>query len=241
MMFIISKLFTYLCLPPGIFIIILILAGFLAKKFKWLFFASGVLLYLISIKPVANALLKPLESFNKTEKISPKAVVVLGGGVNPKDILHAMPDAFKREVYGILISKENNLPFIFTGGGLNKEAKWIKKDVKFITSVCGCKIKTLYETKSLDTYENAKFTAELFNKKGIPKEIYLITSAYHMKRSYYLFKHFGFKIITKPIGFFSSPVISVWDFFPGEGSFHKSYKAIHEYFGILSLYLRGVI
>jgi len=41
-MFIISKLFTYLFLPPGIFILILIFAGFMAKRFKWLFLLSAL-------------------------------------------------------------------------------------------------------------------------------------------------------------------------------------------------------
>ena len=241
MIFIISKLFTFLFLPPGIFIIILLLAYFFAKKLKFLFLFSAITLYLISIKPISNILLLPLENFTHNDNIIPKAVVVLGGGVNPIDKLHASPDAFKREVYGILIAKENSLPLVFTGGGTDKEAKYVKKDINLITSTCNCKLKTYFESQSKDTYENAKFTSKLFKKIGIKKEIFLVTSAYHMKRSYYLFKYFGFKIITKPVGFLRKPINSIWDFFPNAHNFYKSYKAIHEYFGILSLKLRSVI
>jgi uncharacterized SAM-binding protein YcdF (DUF218 family) len=225
-------------LPPGIFIIILILAGIVSKR--KIFYIFALTLYLISIKPVSNLLLTPLENFRHIEPISPKAVVVLGGGVNLKDILHAYPDAFKREIYGMLLAKKYNLPLIFTGGGRDNEAKWVKKDLELIENTCNCKIKTFFEGKSRDTYENAKFSAALFKKLHLKKEIYLVTSAYHIKRSYYLFKHFGFKIITKPVGFLASPINSIWDFFPNEGSFHKSYKAIHEYFGLLSLLIRGI-
>jgi uncharacterized SAM-binding protein YcdF (DUF218 family) len=239
-MFIISKLFTYLFLPPGIFIFILLLASIYAKKFKKLFLVSALILYLISIKPISNMLLLPLESFSHKDNITPNAVVVLGGGVNPIDKLHASADAFKREVYGILIAKENSVPLIFTGGGIDNEAKYVKKDIKLITSTCNCDLKTYFESSSKDTYENAKYTSELFKKLKLKKEIFLVTSAYHMKRAYKLFKHFGFKIITKPVGFLKKPINSTWDFFPSANSFYKSYKAIHEYFGILSLKLRGI-
>jgi len=241
MIYIISKLFTYLFLPPGIFILILILAGFFAKKFKWLFFTSALILYLLSNKLISNLLIYPLEHITYKDNIQPKAVVVLGGGVNPNDVLKAYPDAFKREIYGLLLAKKYNLPFIFTGGGIKvNEAKNIKKDINLITSICNCKIKTFYENKSLDTYENAKFTAKLFKKLHLKKEIFLVTSAYHMKRSIALFKHFGFKLIPKPVGFFYNPNYTIWDIFPHEEYFHKSYKAIHEYFGLLSLIIRGI-
>ncbi len=240
-MFVISKLFTYIFLPPGIFILILIFAGTYARKFKKLFYFSALILYLLSNKFISNSLLYPLEQITYKDNISPKAVVVLGGGVNPEDKLKAYPDAFKREIYGLLLSKKHNLPFIFTGGGIKiNEAANIKKDVNLITKECGCKIKSYYENKSLDTYQNAKYTAELFEKIHLKKEIYLVTSAYHMKRSIALFKHFGFKIIPKPVGFFYKPYYTFWDIFPKEGYFHKSYKAIHEYFGLLSLIIRGI-
>ena len=241
MIYIISKLFTYLLLPPGIFILILISAGIYAKKFKKFFYFSALILYLLSNKFVANMLLFPLENIHYKDNITPKAVVVLGGGVNPIDKLKAYPDAFKREIYGLILAKKYNLPFIFTGGGIKiKEANYIKKDINLITHTCKCKIKAFYENKSLNTYQNAKFTAKLFKKLHIKKEIFLVTSAYHMKRSIALFKHFGFKIIAKPVGFFYDPNYTIWDVFPKEENFHKSYKAIHEYFGLLSLKLRGI-
>jgi uncharacterized SAM-binding protein YcdF (DUF218 family) len=240
-MFIISKLFTYLCLPPGIFVIILFLAGFYAKKAKYIFFSAAVLLWAISTKFVANLLLYPLERNFQSDSIKPKAVVVLGGGANPNDVLKAYPDAFKREIYGLLIAKKENLPFIFTGGGIHKtkEAQCVKKDINLITKTCDCKIKTYYESKSLDTYQNAKYTSALFKKLKIPKKIYLVTNAYHMKRAIILFKKFGFKIIPKPVGFYYNDEYDVWCILPSMGSFYSSYKAIHEYFGLLKATILG--
>ena len=241
-MFIISKLFTYLCLPPGIFVVILFLAAFYAKKARFIFFSAGMLLWALSSKFVANFLLYPLEHNYKSDNITPTAVVVLGGGTNSNDILKAMPDAFKREIYGLLIAKKVGLPFIFTGGGISKtkEAQNTKKDIQLITKICKLNIKTFYENKSLNTYENAKYTATLFKKLNLQKKIYLVTSAYHMKRAILLFKHFKFQINPKPVGFYYNNEYTWWDIFPNAGNFYHSYKAIHEYFGILSLYLRRI-
>jgi len=242
-MYVISKLFTYIFLPPGIFIIILFLSAFFAKRAKFIILLSAVLLWAISTKFIANLLLYPLEHTKYKDNIQPNAVVILGGGTNSKDPLKANPDAFKREIYGLILAKKNNLPFIFTGGGIGKtkEAKNVKKDIKLITSTCNCNIKAYFENRSLDTYENAKFTAKLFKKLHLNKKIYLVTSAYHMKRAIMLFKYFGFKIIPKPVGFFYNPEYTIWDIFPQMGNFYHSYKAIHEYFGILSLYFRGIV
>ena len=153
-MYTLSKLFTYIFLPPGIFIVILLLAGIFARKFSRLFFISALLLYLLSIRPVSNALLSPLENYNHHDDIIPKAVVVLGGGANPKDPIHATPEALKRVLLGIILAEKNNIPVVFTGA----ESYLIKKDVKRLTSSCKCEIKSYFEKSSKDTYQNAKFT-----------------------------------------------------------------------------------
>ncbi|ACM92072.1 conserved hypothetical protein [Nautilia profundicola AmH] len=239
-MFIISKLFTYILLPPGIFVIILFLAAIFAKKAKIVFFSAAVLLWAISTKFVANALLYPLEHGYKSDTITPSAVVVLGGGTNSRDVLKAMPDAFKREVYGLLIAKQESLPYIFTGGGIQniKEAENIKKDIDMILKTCNCDIETFYENRSLNTFQNAKYTAKLFEKLNLSKKIYLVTSAYHMKRAIMIFNNFGFQIIPKPVGFYYDNEYTFWDIFPNAGNFYHSYKAIHEYFGLIKTYLR---
>ena len=240
-MFIISKLFTYLILPPAIFIWSLIIAGFLSKKFKFYFISLGIIFYLISIAPISNLLLSPLENIPTSNQKS-NLVVVLSGGSNPNDILKSSPDAFKRLTYGIILAKQNNIPLLFTGSGIKKptEADNAKSDITLFENTFNFKLKTYYENKALDTVENAKYTLELIKKNNLPKKIYLVTSAYHMKRSIIIFKHFGFDIIPKPVGFLvNKNSYNFYDYLPNMGALNHSYKAIHEYFGILSLYLRG--
>jgi len=239
-MYLLSKLFTYLFLPPAIFIWSLIIAGFLAKKFKVLFISLGILFYLLSIKPISNLLLSPLENIPQNNDKA-NIVVVLSGGSNPNDVLKSSPDAFKRLTYGIILAKQNNIPLIFTGAGIKKpsEADNAKKDITLFEKTFNFKLKTYYETKALNTVENAKYTLQLIKKQNLPIKIYLVTSAYHMKRSIIIFKHFGFKVIAKPVGFIVNNNYNFYDFLPSMKNLHNSYKAIHEYFGILSLILRG--
>lgn len=103
------------------------------------------------------------------------------------------------------------------------------------------------EDRSLDTYENAKFSKEFFQKAGIDKPtIYLVTSAYHMKRAVTLYEHFGFRVIPSATSFQTKPeqnpkkAIYITSFMPNIWALQNSYKALHEYAGLLSLRLRGL-
>ena len=258
--YIISKLFTFLILPPGIFILVLFFAAFYAKKFKAVFLFFALCFYLLSNTFVANFLLKPLEqSYNKPLKIQKNvnAVIVLGGGnIIGSANLPLTNDAYKRAIFGIMIGKSQNLPVLFSGGGLSKKhresdafltcAKELEKpfgiDIKISKNLDTKRFSLLVESKSLDTFQNAKFTKEKFRKKGIDKPvIYLVTSAYHMKRAVMLYRHFGFKVIPSATDFkISHRDSNIWDYFPKMNAFRKSFVALHEYFGILSLALRHI-
>ncbi len=234
-MYIFSKLFTAFFLPPGIFIIALLIAGLLAKRFKGLFIALAALFYLLSIKPVANFLLAPLETPYKVPDTGAAAVVVLGGGSNPNGIIKAYPDAFKREFYGFYLAKEKGLPLIFSGGGIKKitEADNAKSDFNLIQSLSDANLTIYYENKSLNTKQNAQFTAKLFDKLKLPKKIYLVTSAYHIPRAVHYFQKEGFSVIPKAVNYKTERNLTFFDYLPNMRSLGDSYLAIHEYFGLL--------
>ncbi len=236
----VSKLFTGFFLPPGLFITLFVIIAFLSKKVRKIAIFSAILLYLISTKPIANLLLTPLET-NLTiiqQKNDTKYTILLGGGFNFEDIFKFSPHAFKREVYAFMISKETNTPLIFCGA--KKEMKAFLDDLRLFEKQFNFKITYYFPKPSLNTYQNAETASELFEKNGWKKKIYLITSAYHMKRAIMLYKHFGFEVIPKPVDFLRDYNYDYWDFLPNAGSFLKSYAAIHEYFGILSLKIRGI-
>lgn len=200
-----------------------------------MFLFFGAVMYLLSITPVKDFLLYPLERI-KTDNSTANAVVVLGGGVKKKGVIKAYPETLERLVYGLLLAKKFHLPLIYSGGGIKfNGAFYVKKDINFLCHVFGCKFKIYFEGKSLNTYQNALYTSKLFEKFHLIKNIYLVTSGYHMKRAAILFRYFGFIVHPHPVGFLYEGHYNFWDFFPKMENFYESFKAIHEYFGLLSL------
>lgn len=260
-MYIISKLFTHFFLPPGIFILALLLAVLYTKKFRFLLAAVAFIFYLLSSSYVSDALLIPLEKpFNTNLPSSDHvdAVVVLSGGsINGSKNLPLGNDSFKRVLWGLFIAKSQNLPLVFSGGGLYRqysESQAFLDSMKEFQEYLGINIPiskdlvphhfgVCVEDESLDTYQNARFSKEIFVRAKIPEPIiYLVTSAYHMKRAQILFTHFGFRVIPAATDFKAgNETKTIWDYLPNMNALKNSYTALHEYFGILSLILRRVI
>jgi len=82
----------------------------------------------------------------------------------------------------------------------------------------------------------------MFLDEGIKNPtIFLVTSAYHMKRAVKLYNHFGFTVIPAATGFkISNRPKNSWAYLPNMKAFKQSYTALHEYAGLLSLTLRGI-
>ena len=235
MVFVLSKFFTYIFLPPGIFIVILLCAFFVASRYRLLFLIGAVSLYLLSITPVKDFLISNLESVS-VDNGTANAVVVLGGGVYPKGYFKSYPNAFERVVYGLILAKKHHVPFVFSGGGIKyNESKLVRLDTKHLCNIFKCDFDIYFEGRSLDTYQNGYYTDKLFKKYGLTKNIYLVTAAYHMKRAMIIFKHFGFLVHPRPVGYFYEGKYIFWDFLPQMRNFYESYYALHEFFGILSL------
>ena len=213
------------------------------------------LLYLLSTKAVGNFLLLPFEEpYN--HKHVPQAVdamVILAGGTHGKSAnLTLGSSSFKRAMYGIMIAKRENLPIMFSGQGLNKYSESMSMkdtvdelnyyfDINLTESeeLLKDKFSIIYEAKSLNTYENAKFSKTTFSQHGIKDpSIYLVTSAFHMKRSVKLYEHFGFNIIPIATDFMTTNKTNISDFIPSNTGLQMTYYALHEYAGLLQLSLK---
>ncbi|MDD4504775.1 MAG: YdcF family protein [Sulfurospirillaceae bacterium] len=257
--YILSKVFTYSVLPPSIFIIALFLASLFAKKFRLFFFTCSALFYALSNTYVADALLSPLEKpYNvPLQETRVDALIVLSGGsTKGASNLPLGDEAYKRTMWGLMIAKSHNVPLLFSGAGVNQdysESDAFLDTIKELKTHLGIEIpidKTLkqrefslhVESKSIDTYENAKLSKMAFEREGITQPtIYLVTSAYHMRRSIKLYEHFGFKVIPAATSFqMSTRAKDAWNYLPSIGALNKSYTALHEYAGLLSLKLRGI-
>jgi len=249
-MFFLKKVITYfVLLPPGNAILLLTLVGFIVRKThpkvsKILFTAAGVL-YLLSIQPVANLLIKPLEGEFKVpppeERNKCQALVVLGGGIKlnaPFLDLKNYPaeDTFIRTVAAYRLYGEKPRPIVVSGYSVREQFPEAEVMKNLLTYLGVPPKDVIPEGKSRDTLENARYTLKVLERLKV-NTFCLITSAYHMGRAYYLFKTLGgdrFKIIPVPVDFKASSYR--WNLYlllPTSYWLNISSKALKEYFGIV--------
>jgi uncharacterized SAM-binding protein YcdF (DUF218 family) len=145
----------------------------------------------------------PLSIQQIQQQHTAQAIVILGGGLyigqeyaNQKRAGFA---SLARIHYGAYVAKATDLPIVLSG--IEAEA--------MLSSLRELGLGALFvEDKSLDTHQNAQFSAQLLQSQGI-KNIVLVTDAWHMSRSVLAFEHFGFRVLAAPTefpeGFFINP------------------------------------
>ncbi|MDR2731300.1 MAG: YdcF family protein [Treponema sp.] len=242
------KIITVLILPPGCIILsLIIMIFFLPRKSKWVPAPLLVILYLLSIQPVSDLLLLPLENayppvteneiVKNNELEGVQAIVVLGGGAvrgSPEgqghDILAS--DAFKRAVYGYTLSSTYKLPIIFSGGKVfdYEPEPEAEAAARLYQSLGLDEKKFTAESGSRNTWDNAKEIAGLEIKKAV-----LVTSAYHMKRGVYCFERNCINVIPAPTDYKCTRGMkyNTLSFLPSISSLNGSYLALHEYIGLV--------
>lgn len=245
-MFLLKKLLASLLVPPGLFILLVLIGTVFSRKHKaqmtfLLFLAAGV--YLASIAPVANFLLSPLESRYGIPAVddlrTSAAYVVLGGGTSDKGVdifgkgtLSSDSTARLAAVYRLY--RLSPKPIIISGGpAYPARAPESEIGKRFLVKLGIRNDHIMTETRSRDTQENAIYTKELCARKGFGK-IVLVTSAYHLRRAMLLFTPLFNGVTPCPAGIKSSrDNVRIRDFFPDTDSFHATSIALRERLGIL--------
>lgn len=247
-MLILGKLFTWLILPPGGIVLFALAAGFLALRRRnhliaILACASGLLLYGLSIRPVADMLLAPLEStalMAPEMTDSPSHIVVLGGGSFPAR--YARDDRLgkastARITTGFILHRETGLPMVLSGGApLRRDGvPEARVAAELLAGLGVAETALLVEPESRNTWENAARTAALIDSDQVGETtVYLVTSASHLRRAIECFHAFG--IIAIPVGADFRAwerSYSFWEFLPHAGTLEDSALALHEYVGRL--------
>lgn len=241
--FFLKKFITYFVTPPGLFVSVLLLGlTFLRKRVTPLLIATALLIYGLSIEPVKDLIVSPLETPYPVPTLSQVreggAYVVLGHsmharapdmygqGVLEGDALHRVTTAYR--LY-LLAPK----PIIISGGTMRSAVSEADVSRRYLVNIGVPPHMVMAEGKSRDTRENALFTREICKAKGIEK-IILITSAVHMRRSVMLFgRHFD-HILPYPTAHKTSPKgYSIHAFLPEAPHMEAISFAMKEYLGIL--------
>ena len=101
----------------------------------------------------------------------------------------------------------------------------------------------LLERRSRNTYENALYSKQLLDERGI-RDVLVVTSAAHMPRSMAVFRSLGLNAIPAATDYpggdsigYDNPTI----FLPDAGALRATEAAIKEYLGIVVYWIRGEI
>ncbi len=253
MFFIIYKTILNFILPPGFFVICLLVTLILylklnkKKLIKWLLITNIILLYLFSIEPVKDMFVKPLE--NNYKPITMKefeevdSIIMLGGGINSTSFLSLSDNvgvpsntalARLTEVVRLYNKADKNKILIFLTGGIVygddiSEAEVYKN---YMIDLGVKKEHIIIENKSKTTYENLVNIKEKLKEYKREKTI-LVTSATHLTRGMNTSKKLGLDVIGNPADFQYSGKYDISSFYPSAGNMMQIKKALWEYIGIV--------
>ncbi len=229
-----------LCLGIALLGLLLLVCTPRQKTGKVLICTGFALLYLFSLQPVSDALVRPLE--RQYPYADPDIwmpwIVVLGGGSGEDEQLppvSQLTDAsVKRLVEGVTQYHEHpGSRLVFTG-----------RNIAGIMADLACQLGVeerdiVIEDRPRDTREEARHLKEIV--KDSP--FLLITSASHMPRAVALIRKNGLQPIPVPSRHLirDSYKLKPGLFLPSAGSLYKTERAWYEYLGLAWAWLRGQI
>lgn len=217
------------------------------KLAKPLLVAGFVLLWAFSMPFVVENGMRWLESSAEpVTSLDPdaKAIVVLGGSLyfhapeyGSKNTVNGI--TLQRLSYGAKLHRDSGLPLLVTGGAVNQhlpEGVLMRQRMQedFRVPV------RWVEDRAINTFENAQFSAEILKKEGINR-IYLVTHAWHMRRSIRAFRHAGFEVIPAPMAFTTRYQTDVFAFIPSAGAIRDAYILTHELIGLMWYRIRVLV
>ncbi|TCS77785.1 YdcF family protein [Pectinatus cerevisiiphilus] len=183
-----------LILPPGIFIVLmLLLARNCWKTYKRRtaikIFVIAIALYIASTGWMAQKMVSALENeYNPPVYPTGDAIILLGGGatLDTPDIsgtgeLRSIPA--NRLLTAVRLQHRLGVPILVSGGQVYEDSGKEAVIAKRILMDMGVpEDEILVEDKSLNTKQNAKFSADMLQDYELYEPI-LVTSAFHMKRA----------------------------------------------------------
>ena len=197
-------------LPPGIFILMFWgAAWYVWRKYrdrKLALFIFGVTFafYLLCTAWLADILMGSIEAkYSPPDELSGDVIIMLGGGaiadVPDVDGVGALCAAPANRLLTVArLQKKLNVPVLFSGGQVYADSGAEALIARRVLMSLGVKPEViLIENKSVNTRQNAAYSAKLLQEWGFKKPI-LVTSAFHMNRAVLNFEQVGLKVVPYP-------------------------------------------
>lgn len=242
----IKRAIAAMVLPPAGPILLALFGFLLAHRFPRLgrkVFWLGIFGFFVMATPfMGSLLLSHLEGVRPPDAAAIKraqAIVILGGSS-----YHGAPEyggdtvgsaTLQRLRYGARLARQTGLPVLVSGGAASGGSPLAPAMREALERDFGVAAKWT-ESGSLDTRENALFSAQILKREKIDR-VLLVTQASHMRRARKYFVAAGFEVIPAPT-VFSSPSPSIaYDFLPNEHGINQSAAALHEWLGLAAIEL----
>jgi len=250
MSFTLQKISWFLVMPPACLIIFMLFGVIISRNraglARGILLVGALVLYLLSIGPVADFLLKPLEGSSRPLTNLPAmadAIVVPGGGSVDRSWIGVPPvpngETLTRLVMGVELAKKLKVPLVLVGGNGEPFATKLKDAEVMAEAVYAMGIprsQVLVEKSSRNTLENSRAVRKLL--KG--NRIVLVTSAYYMKRAVIMFTRQGFTVIPAPTYYLSQTRNNgAALFIPRAGNFKNSSVALAEWLSLAWWRMQG--
>jgi len=236
-----QELFKYLLVPPAINVLCILVGLFFWRWLKrtsiLLILLSALSLWFLATPLGATKLQQTIEDYPVIDLSRAKdaqAIVMAGSSHHnlEKEYGTSTPSnlALVRLHYSAHLHRETDLPILVTGGYRYQPDRPQHAKVLADSLTQEFQIAPVWlELKSTNTNENAIYSAELLQPKGINK-IILVTHSYHMRRAARRFEEAGFKVYAAPTRLSENFDISEWHYWaPQSQALQISAAVMYEY------------
>jgi len=197
--------------------------------------ASLAGLGLLSTPYVSSCLLAtlqvpPLPAFGHDAEV----IVILGGGVQSNapeygDGATINARTLERVRYGAFLHRKTGKPILVTGGAPEGYAAEGPVMRSVLENEFGVPVEWV-ESRSLNTRENARFSARILKQAGM-RRIYLVSHSWHLPRAIPEFEREGLEVVAAGTGYVSIERVRPFDLVPGYRGIANSALALHEWIG----------
>jgi uncharacterized SAM-binding protein YcdF (DUF218 family) len=243
-----ASLPTFLIVPPVNFFAAACVGALLwRRRAGRVVLAAGLAgLGVFSLPAVSGSLIRGLEtglSLVPPAGHAPQAVVILSA--DEQAVFSGTSTVFdvgaltlERERAGAALARRTGLPVLVTGGRIHSQSTPLAAQMAAsMAGDFGVNVQW-QEPASIDTWENAVFSAALLRAAGVTS-VFLVTHGWHMRRSEIAFRHAGLWVTAAPVALDAKPYWRASSFVPGAAAWLESYYAMHEYIGCVVYWLRA--
>lgn len=244
MLYILKFIYGTLLFPPGILIIAMLAAAYRLRrssnKAAGSLFVFAFALYLCCSPLLSGTVMRSLESrYSPPPEVRGDVIIMLGGGAtldtpNIGGPGHLSGYAANRLLTAAQLYRKLGVPILVSGGKVF-ESTGLEADIAARTLLeLGVPAdKIIKETESLNTTQNAQFSAALLRAYGFRQPV-LVTSAFHMHRAVLQFGKAGVTVVPFSTDYQTNRVndFHAADLLPSSRAMQELVLGLKEYLGI---------